>query len=435
MGGTSSQLYEEEKTNWVVDHKLGVDQALRETQLPLLAKFQNDLKLCFRKCRLHGFEYFHYFVTDGKWTMEFGGGGISNMTVLVHANPYATYITCKEFSISGEVMQRMRNVCGASAYSLCLRNCEHLANYVHSGTWYSLQMIGDSPIKKALITHMMQQQAALVNTLPECLKDLNPSDEMPQLYNYPSSMETQPVKFVRRLQALTKNDADAINIVVLGPTGAGKSTIINLLFNQKVCKSANSAYSVTRHMDILSGTFDRNYYDEREHRTYKQKQAIRIIDSLGFCDTVIGPEEVLKIVKNYIQSNVLYIDKVVILCSGRIENGQACAIKDLMTWLDYTNHKADFVFVYNKAEDLTEPQRLQRIGEMGEILNFDPRYSFLFPTSSGSKQVRFSIATGFPARAPYEEVHQDLVSLYDAVLSFRGDTKRMRVDESWCSIL
>lgn len=435
MGSTTSALVQAEKGNWAVDHKLGISQDLRKRQLPLIEHFQCQLRLCDVPCKTHGIEYCHFFITDGKWTMEFGGGGgdLSQNTVLVHPNPYrnSAYTVQKEFDMTPEVKERMNTVCGASAYSLCLRNCEHLARYVQSGTWYSLQMTGQSPLRRAFITHMMQTHQALVNTPPQDIKpkaaEGTDAEDCPV---YKGWTPPGAVTFHRNLQALTRADKDSRVIIVLGPTGAGKSTLVNLLFNRSICMAKTSPMSVTSHMDILSGSVEIPVGGK------KTNQSVRVIDTIGFCDSLIPPAEVVAIVKSFVQTNVLFVDKVVIVCSGRLESAQAVAIKDFMSWLKYRKHQHNFVFIYNKAEDLAEGEKIEAIGTMCSLLDADPNHSLTYAAEDGSQhKVRYAIATGFPPRAPLSEVQPDLRQLYDAVFRFGDQAKPMKVDESWCSIL
>ena len=50
--------------------------------------------------------------------------------------------------------------------------------------------------------------------------------------------------------AFSKDAANAFNILVLGKTGAGKSHIINLLYNQIVCEEASGDSNSKRDIEI-----------------------------------------------------------------------------------------------------------------------------------------------------------------------------------------
>jgi hypothetical protein len=84
-----------------------------------------------------------------------------------------------DFSLTPEVLSRMKKVCGGTNYSLALRNSEHLARYFHSGGWISFQMTGSGQIKKTF-SGFLDEYQKLVNTLPENLKveDSNLNEEI-----------------------------------------------------------------------------------------------------------------------------------------------------------------------------------------------------------------------------------------------------------------
>ena len=127
MGGQVSQMVEEEKVNWVRQHELIYNQELRKQQLALLQNFGWELKTCNRTNSMLDIEYQHWYVTDGTWVMEFGGGELLNASIVVHCNPKTNGIIADTFVKSPDVVERMKKLCGATNYSLALRNCEHAA--------------------------------------------------------------------------------------------------------------------------------------------------------------------------------------------------------------------------------------------------------------------------------------------------------------------
>ncbi len=127
MGKSLSRIVREEKINWIKPHKLEYDKVLRQAQLEILENFKPELRICYVNNELYGFAYQHWFISDGEWVMEFGGGTITNCTVMVHCNPKRETTISDKFVLTPEVKKRMEKVCGATNYSLALRNCEHLA--------------------------------------------------------------------------------------------------------------------------------------------------------------------------------------------------------------------------------------------------------------------------------------------------------------------
>merc|ERR1712226_1811827 len=109
----------------------------------------------------------------------------------------------------------------------------------------------------------------------------------------------------------------------------------------------------------------------------------------------------------------------------------------MMDWLKYPEHKAQFVFIYNKAEDLEESEKLECLGQMCGALGADARFTCVLPSAPGQspKQVKYTLATGFPRRAKLDAVRESLQLLNDAVLYLRENHGSMWVGESWCPIL
>ena len=62
------------------------------------------------------------------------------------------------------------------------------------------------------------------------------------------------VTYSRWETVLDADDDSAYNVVVLGPTGEGKSrsSIISRMFNRRVCAAADDVDSVTRNMSFIS---------------------------------------------------------------------------------------------------------------------------------------------------------------------------------------
>ena len=78
MGGEVSKLINEERVNWVKPHELVYSPGLREQQLLLLPNFGSQLQLCYQKNSVLSIDYQHWYVTDKRNVIEFGGGEITN---------------------------------------------------------------------------------------------------------------------------------------------------------------------------------------------------------------------------------------------------------------------------------------------------------------------------------------------------------------------
>ena len=119
-------------------------------------------------------KYEHWFITngDGSWVLEFGefSRGPTDMIVGVHSNPRGEYDIKDTFILTQEVMERMKKVVGATNYSVALRNCEHVARYIQSGSWVSFQMSGKGVLRKMFYKDMAAY-TKMVNKLPLELKE------------------------------------------------------------------------------------------------------------------------------------------------------------------------------------------------------------------------------------------------------------------------
>ena len=119
-------------------------------------------------------KYEHWFITnsDGSWVIEFTefGRGPTDMIVGVHSNPRGEYHIKDTFILTQEVLERMKKVVGATNYSAALRNCEHVARYIQTGSWVSFQMSGKGVLRKMFFKDMAAY-TKMVNKLPLELKE------------------------------------------------------------------------------------------------------------------------------------------------------------------------------------------------------------------------------------------------------------------------
>ena len=207
---------------------------------------------------------------------------------------------------------------------------------------------------------------------------------------------------------------------------------------------------MTRNVSFFRGKAEGRYFKFGKD-VKKYDQDVNIIDTIGFCDTTMTPKEVYDAVKDKLQTNLIHVDRVVIVCSGRLENAHKDAIKQFMLWLDYKKHQNNFCFVHSKCDGMEEGQKLRSLstvcGELGidtSITNQKIAADTLADSVTLSSTVQMVNTFGFPPKASFEEIHEDLQLLQDCVINcpvYQKDTDqreriKIKADEgSWCTIL
>ena len=432
MGGTHS-IVENEKLAWAKDHDLVTDHDQRERLLPLLDHFPigSEIQICFSyESAGDGFlKYEHFFISNKKWIFEFGSGDPMNNTVTVHGNPRRNYCTKEDKVLVDQgVRKRMAHVLGMTNYSLLLRNCEHVVNYVAYGRWTSMQTVGKGRITCALINYMTDQShRSIRNTLPKQLQVNDRSIAQPPLY----PGVTPIVEYSRSVQSIQIGDEMAYNVLVMGPTGAGKSSIINLFFNRKICESEDSVDSVTRNIEFHVGLGE--CFLNGAHGVHR----INLIDTIGFCDSELSSEEVVELLKQQVLGNVGRIHKVLMVTSGRIRKEEEESIKQMLKWLGY-EHGWDkltnfsFLFAYTKTDGQSEEQKQRNLLKMCERLGI--RTTALVNSGTGEQELKF-MAVAFPPTAPFREIENDYKWLQKVLFTTRAVTKPIPLQRSMCAIM
>ena len=435
MGGNNmSTLVEAEKVSWVLPHKLGINRVLANSQIRSISNFGEILYLCYQQRNLYGQNYQHWFVTDRRWTIEFGGGDLSNNTVIVHNNPKGQYIEAETFRMTSDVRRRMEKVCGTTNYSLALRNCEHVARYIFCGVWACFQMTGDGGLRKIFFDYMKQYNK-LINTYPE---ELMPKPEkMITLHKGITDFIRDPVD----KKALTAVEDKMFNILFLGPTGCGKSTMINEMFNTNVCKAECGIDSVTKQINYIQGTYSSPFRMHIDGLWIQNSNfKVNVIDTIGFCDSVLTSAQVLSLVRNSVKVNLAHLDKVIVCCSGRLEAEHKNSIKQFMDWLDYKNNKEHFGFFSTKSDTMTEDQKQHSLIRLCDSLEIDSKNE-LIETLHNGRQIEMKPvnAIAFPPYATSTEVainRQKLMRIAMVPPSIKvGSGHRIQVKESSCVIL
>eukprot|EP00937_MAST-01D_sp_MAST-1D-sp2_P000731 g731.t1 len=312
-----------EEMSWAIDHRLTYNLQARELMLPRIARFGPALQLAKVVVKEGRTSYLHYLITDGTWTLEFGRGEVAGAFVCVHdrVSEYAgigqqRYDVEASFSNSDFVRARMRQVCGASSYSLSLRNCEHVARYVHCGRWVSLQCLHYGMITKQFMRNRMRLATRRINVCPTNLRVRAPREPL-----WPG---VRPFVCVDDADALTlpafRDQADAFNVVVVGAERAGKSTIVNQFCNREL-----------RHVNILD--------------TYP------LIPQESSAAVGMAASDVIELIRQQVKLNMAHVDRVVLVCTPSLDSSQARMLRGVMLALGFDNYPLRFTFVCNKCDD------------------------------------------------------------------------------------
>ena len=534
MTGRKNEIEDEidrKEQRWLENHTLNINE-----------KYRQPLEFVRGKCLILGFhddgaECRQWFVTDKQSTIEFYEVGSNEKVVIIHNKPQQNYIIAEEFVCDDGVLERMNEVLGTTNYSLVLRNSEHVARYIHSGAWISHQMVSGK-LREQFNKEMTKTVQHLINTNPEELVKVKICDGSPL---YPE-IKTDYIKFEKHIDVLSEAGKDNFNIVLLGITGSGKSSLINLLFNEEVARSAATPVSVTRNVYYIQGTYmgtpditdDENskssiikndkiefgsdplnveqssFYEPKEDflqspkvpgdykaigdptdsmiqilndiqstetelekkrvhlekmlqnsyltdkQTLRSKIAERVkshehaiclhtksiellnqyeaelketddrrtinqvcvVDTVGLCDTLFTSKQVYEKISKSVNTHMAFIDKVIIICSGRIEKSTADSIKQFMDWMEYETHQKNFVFVYNKCDEMSDAERDHSLVSMCELLDVDIEVEDILTNPDGSRQaVKYAQATSFPPNVEYSAIKEDLDTLKQAIFA------------------
>ena len=463
-----------------------------------------------------------YFITDKQSTLEFREVEDNKRALTISESPPTNYVIDTEFVCDNEVLERINEVNGCTNYSSALRNSEHVSRYIHSGTWFSYQMASGC-LRKKYCKDMSLDVKALINKLPAELHKTKVCRKV--LYQ---EIETDYVKFENQMDILLDEGRDSFNIVLLGITGSGKSSLINNLFNQEVAQSGAKPSSITRSVYFFQGTYIGSKLDEdidkqtlveygsdaynqmelctpdpkedfftlpdvkpkrldqfssqsqtiiddiqtiskeQEEKATEIKDLVQlvqklyiskdpnlrskiletkrmqqdelqlnekmielldqlerktsnnvcIIDTVGLCDTFYTNKQIYDKIQKSVNTKMAFIDKVVIICSGRIEKTTADAIKQYMSWMEYQTHKKNFVFIYNKCDDMTEADKEESLLAMCELLQADMEVEDIVDNPDGSRRTRkYVLATAFPPCAEYSDVEEDLNTIKETIFA------------------
>ena len=325
-----------------------------------------ELSICFWMVDTP-FEYKNYFIRiqlgKSQWVLRFEDpqdDEVNGRMILEISRRQSSATVERTFTATAEVLERMNRVFSATNFSFCLRNSEHMARYIMEGSWLSLQLMRGGAMRKYFEQILKPHHLRLIASLPsdllakENLVDTNPLFSGMDMVKFERYVSMEDIKLT----------SDAYNILIVGPTGAGKSTLTNIFFNAYVSKTRDqNAISVTRTFHMVQGSY----------RCSDNKQLkVNVVDTMGLCDLFIEDEEAVRNLSEAIFTEQTRIDKVVIVVSETpISTAHSSAIKELLKELSYQDNKDNFVFLFNKTEGLEDDTKLRLLMEIGSELEVD----------------------------------------------------------------
>lgn len=224
--GTSYSLLAKEKNTWG-HHCLLFDENTRKTNSKQIDDFFPDdgqIRLANRNVGVGGLYYKQFFITDmnGEHFLE-----LSNLEPMSYDRLYETFrvqfntLPHGNFTVCGEakditpaIKERMTQMLGMCNYSLCLRNSEHVANYIFIGHWASLQMEGRGDLLDYFHNKMTEAERKKINMFPSTIRPKTiggSSDSGAKLYSMVDKQYV-PIKF----QYFADDGTDSYNILVVG---------------------------------------------------------------------------------------------------------------------------------------------------------------------------------------------------------------------------
>jgi len=342
-----------EKETWR-EHDVKFDRNFRELMLGELDKFVigEQIIIGYVEREFQGVPFQHWFVTNGVWKFEFGGPNLSiyEARVQVTGDVPKSFIAHATEHMTAIMKQRMSHILGMKNYSLCFRNCEHVANYVFRGRWVSMQMLspnGDGTltgtISRHFRDHIIAEHQKYVNSFPTTLRATFAREiSGEKVYPFLNGAAT-----FSSVEYFLDHAEDTKNFLVLGPMGSGKSRIINAFFNANVCDEGTSLDAVTKEITFIKGSL---VYVAGENR--RTTRSIVLIDTIGLCDTVWTENEVHQLIKSRISSNSPKIHGVLVLqpANERLNPHAQRSMQQLLNWLQFPKHKQLFHFLLTKSD-------------------------------------------------------------------------------------
>lgn len=433
MGNELSNLYEKEKQSWSVTFfSRNIYEINKQIKHSNCFYDFNKISLCYKNAIYKDYKYKHFFIIienhNIEEIIEFDNNDFINSKIILHNKTNLNDVVVLKYKDVDEndriiIQKRIIKLLGFKEYSLLLRNCEHIAYYIYMGSWCSFQVIDEQiNMFNYFRDKLTNNVKTNLNTLPNFIelsdKEIDKLDiQLKEIYvNKIKNFNKYNLKedFIYNIKNIigdynwelnydsSDKNGKKINdntkvIVLLGPTGSGKSRIINVLLNQNIADSRLSGSSVTS--DITY------YYCNLNGKTIKNKH-ICFVDTVGLCDTNLNELEIYDLIKSKINYTVKKIDQVYFVLNQRLEKIHIDSCNKYITWLNLEKNKINVNMIFTKCEGMNTLSKndlllsLRKIEFINKIY-----YEGILTTFGNEKIVNYNniMIVGFPDSKNYNE--------------------------------
>ncbi|KAJ1548577.1 hypothetical protein HK405_002442 [Cladochytrium tenue] len=221
--------------------------------------------------------------------LEFSGGAFTDAKVILHTKvpKDAIVVQMQKNDAQDEwlpIQKRIIEMVGFRDYSLLLRNCEYVGNYVYDSRWHSEQVTQGHRSDRLI--------GVIAKKVTEAArKSVNVFPDIVQLKDF--EVDRLDSSLMEIYLAATRQQRNEIGRARVSPTSTYKSRLINVLFGKAVV-------SATKEITFYYGHFDGG--------TARNIQFC-IIDTAGFCDTNLSNDEIMRITGYRLKNTIKCIDQ------------------------------------------------------------------------------------------------------------------------------
>lgn len=450
MGGTAISKHADlERASWT-DHSVRCDLQDRAN---LIRRYHRDIlatttmRLRLRQNTMFGLNYKHYFLTletdtGSELHIEFQGEAANDARVTVRNDIPARIVEVRSRRVArddiNDLCLRVYNVFGMRNYSLLLRNCEHVSRYIFGEGWKSTQTESEAVTNpfSYFVARATKMAHRLINTMPplsEPRLPLPPGISRPvKGDDYKRNESPSDARFTYSYHDFTGQDIKPSThvVVMLGPTGSGKSNFLNVLFGGWVACSEGASQSVT---------VDCCFYYGRV-QTKGRSQELCIVDTMGFCDTRIGFADTVKYLRGKLSRNVSHVNWVACTLNERVEGDHIDSLKEVLAFHPAMRERVIFFTTRCDAYGKTERSRmLQSLTQDSRFADFSR--SLGIGDSQPRRIPRFNFV-GIPWRidmlnqSGLDRVFRDEAIMKDVLsIKVKNCDLPSELTNDWCAIL